>query len=94
MMQLGLLHPAGQPRPWPAAQVANLRSFAAHGFDLVALPGLRPDEPNRFNRSHARAVAAVLATMQAAAADDEHRYGGTARWPPRSIRRRQRWLPG
>ena len=77
------------PRPWPAAQVANLRSFAArHGFDLVALPGLRPDEPNRFNRLaepfHARAVAAVLATMQAAAADDEHRYGGTARWPPRS----------
>ena len=77
------------PRPWPAAQVANLRSFAArHGFDLVALPGLRPDEPNRFNRLaepfHARAVAAVLATMQAAAADDEHRYGRTARWPPRS----------
>ena len=77
------------PRPWPSAQVANLRSFAArHGFDLVALPGLRPDEPNRFNRLaepfHARAVAAVLATMQAAAADDEHRFGGTARWPPRS----------
>ena len=77
------------PRPWPSAQVANLRSFAArHGFDLVALAGLRPDERNRFNRLaepfHARAVAAVLATMQAAAADDEHRFGGTARWPPRS----------
>ena len=77
------------PRPWPVAEVANLRSFAArHGFDLVALPGLRPDERNRFNRLaepfHARAVSAVLATMQAAAADDEHRFGGTARWPPRS----------
>ncbi|MCY4485442.1 MAG: hypothetical protein OXC12_21440 [Spirochaetaceae bacterium] len=60
------------PRPWPAAEVASLRSFAArHGFDLVALPGLRPDEPNRFNRLaepfHAHAVAAVLETMRSAA---------------------------
>ena len=89
------------PRPWPVAEVANLRSFAArHGFDLVALPDLHPEETNRFNRLaepfHTHAVAAVLETMQAAstttgatrsrrpAADDEHRYGGGARWPPRS----------
>ena len=60
-------------RPWPPEVVTLLRSFAAgHGFDLVAVPGLNPDETNRFNRLaepfHARAVAEVLDTMQAASA--------------------------
>ncbi|MDE0445824.1 MAG: hypothetical protein OXH96_04050 [Spirochaetaceae bacterium] len=59
------------PRPWPPARVARLRSFAArHGFDLVAVPDLDPEETNRFNRLaepfHALAVAEVLDTMQAA----------------------------
>ena len=59
------------PRPWPPDRVARLRSFAArHGFDLVAVPGLDPEETNRFNRLaepfHALAVAEVLDAMQAA----------------------------
>ena len=89
------------PRPWPASQVANLRSFAAHhGFDLVALPGLRSEQTNRFNRLaepfHTHAVAAVMDTMQAAStttgaarsrrgtANDEQRFSGVARWLQRS----------
>ena len=62
------------PRPWPPAQLARLRSFAAHhGFDLVALPDLRAGETNRFNRLaepfHARAVAAVLDAARSPAMD-------------------------
>ena len=61
------------PQPLQAAQVEGIRAFAArHGFDLVALPGLREGETNRFNRLaepfHAQAVAAVLETARAAAA--------------------------
>ena len=60
------------PQPLQAAQVEGIRAFAArHGFDLVALPGLREGETNRFNRLaepfHAQAVAAVLETARAAA---------------------------
>ena len=62
------------PRPWPAAQVARLRAFAAHhGFDLVAVPGLLPEDTNRFHRLaepfHARAVASMLAAAQTDAAE-------------------------
>ena len=62
-------------RPWPPAQVERLRAFAAHhGFDLVAVPNLRPNETNRFNRLaepfHARAVAGVLDAAWSAAAGD------------------------
>ena len=90
-------------RPWPPDVVARLRSFSAgHGFDLVALPGLRPDETNRFNRLaepfHALAVAQVLETMQADStatatarsrpgpAPDERSRGIAPRWAPRSAR--------
>ena len=60
------------PQPLQAAQVEGIRAFAArHGFDLVALPGLREGETNRFNRLaepfHAQAVGAVLETARAAA---------------------------
>ena len=60
------------PQPLQAAQVEGIRAFAArHGFDLVALPGLRKEETNRFNRLaepfHAQAVGAVLETARAAA---------------------------
>ena len=60
------------PQPLQAAQVEGIRAFAArHGFDLVALPGLREGETNRFNRLaepfHAQAVAAALETARAAA---------------------------
>ena len=70
------------PRPWPPDRVARLRLFAArHGFDLVAVPDLDPEETNRFNRLaepfHARAVAEVLDTMQAAST-----AAATARSPP------------
>ena len=54
------------PQPLPARRIEAIRAFAAgRGFDLVALPGLRAAETNRFNRLaepfHAQAVAAVLA---------------------------------
>ena len=61
------------PQPWPARRIARLRSFAArHGFDPVALPDLRAEETNRFNRLaepfHTRAVAEVLAPAAGTAA--------------------------
>ncbi len=60
------------PQPLPAPRIAAIRAFAAgRGFDLVALPGLRAAETNRFNRLaepfHAQAVAAVLDRARAAA---------------------------
>lgn len=60
------------PQPWSVGRIARLRSFTAHhGFDLVALPDLREEETNRFNRLaepfHAHAVAAVLSASQAPA---------------------------
>ena len=79
------------PRPWMPDRGAHLRSFAAgHGFDLVAVPDLAPEETNRFNRLaepfHARAVAEVLDAMQAASTTDERSGGFAPGWPPRSAR--------
>lgn len=61
------------PQPLPPRRIAAIRAFAAgRGFDLVALPGLRAAETNRFNRLaepfHAQAVAAVLDHARAAPA--------------------------
>lgn len=60
------------PQPLTAPRIEAIRAFAAgRGFDLVALPGLRAAETNRFNRLaepfHAQAVAAVLDHARAAA---------------------------
>ena len=60
------------PQPLPPPRIKAIRAFAAgRGFDLVALPGLRAAETNRFNRLaepfHAQAVAAVLDHARAAA---------------------------
>ena len=60
------------PQPLPPPRIEAIRAFAAgRGFDLVALPGLRAAETNRFNRLaepfHAQAVAAVLDHARAAA---------------------------
>ena len=59
------------PQPLTAGRIQAVRAFAArHGFDPVALPGLRAAETNRFNRLaepfHAQAVAAVLDHARAA----------------------------
>lgn len=63
------------PQPLAAAQLRAVRAFTErHGFDLVALPGLRSGEVNRFSRLaepfHAQAVAAALAPASAAAPRD------------------------
>ena len=60
------------PQPLTPQRIEAIRAFAAgRGFDLVALPGLRAAETNRFNRLaepfHAQAVAAVLDHARAAA---------------------------
>ena len=60
------------PQPLAAHQLRAVRAFAErHGFDLVALPGLRAGETNRFSRLaepfHAQAVAAVLDPARAGA---------------------------
>ena len=70
------------PQPLPARQIRAVRAFVARrGFDLVALPGLRADETNRFNRLaepfHAQAVAAVLDHARAAAEAAGAGSGGT-----------------
>ena len=70
------------PQPLPARQIRAVRAFVAHrGFDLVALPGLRAEETNRFNRLaepfHAQAVAAVLDHARAAAEAAGAGSGGT-----------------
>jgi len=37
--------------PWTAVQLKNLRAFAGRrGFDLAYLPGLKPEDANRFHR--------------------------------------------
>lgn len=59
------------PQPLAARQLRAVRAFAErHGFDLVALPGLRAGETNRFSRLaepfHAHAVAAELDPARAA----------------------------
>ena len=71
------------PQPLQERQIEAVRSFVArHGFDLVALPGLREGESNRFNRLaepfHARAVAAILATWRPAAPGAAGRESATA----------------
>ncbi len=60
------------PQPLAVHQLRAVRAFAErHGFDLVALPGLRAGETNRFSRLaepfHAQAAAAVLDPARAAA---------------------------
>jgi hypothetical protein len=59
-------------RPLAADEEATIRAFtAARGFDLVWLPGIRPDEPNRFQQLKApqffQQAAAILGAGVSAA---------------------------